>query len=75
MAKLTRKCQGITSGFTSGYKRDDLIQKLGHIEYQGEKLVGGICDHVCRYMVDAEPEEMDTICEACPVTGLMDLID
>ena len=75
MPKLTRRGLGITDGFASGYKRDDLIQKLGHIEYQGEQLVGGICDHVCRYMVDAEPEEMDSICEACPVTRLTELID
>ena len=33
MAKLTRRTsRGITDGFLSNYKRDDLIQKLGHIE-------------------------------------------
>ena len=75
MPKLTRRGLGITDGFASGYKRDELIQKLGNIEYRGQELAGDICDHVCRYPGEADPEEMDSICEACPVTRMMELID
>lgn len=77
MAKLTRRTsRGITDGFISGYKRDDLIQKLGALEYGGEQLMEQVCDGVCRLREEAEdPMEMDSICEGCPVTQLMDLLE
>lgn len=77
MAKLTRRTsRGITDGFLSNYKRDDLIQKLGHIEYGCEELAERICDGVCRFREEAEDQmEMDSICEGCPVTQLMDLLE
>ena len=74
MPKLTRRGLGITEGFISGCKRDELIQKLGHIEHQGEQLARDICDHACRYPTEADPDELTTICEACPVTRLMEMI-
>jgi len=75
MAKLTRRSLGICDGFISGYKRDELVQKLGNIEHRGEGLIRDICDHACRYPTEADPDELSTICEACPVTRLMEMID
>ena len=77
MAKLTRRPRrGISDGFISGYKREDLIQKLGALEYGGEQLMEQVCDGVCRFREETEdPMEMDSICEGCPVTQLMELLE
>lgn len=75
MPKLTKRSLGIMDGFTSKYPKDDIIQKLGHIEHRGAQLAGDICDHCCRYPKEADPDELTTICEACPVTRLMELLN
>lgn len=75
MARLTRRSSGITDGFISGYNRDDLIQKLGHIEHRAEDLVGQICDHYCRHREEANELGLEFICENCPMTQLMEMID
>lgn len=75
MPKLTKRSLGITDGYSSNYKRDELVQKLGAIEHRGVNIAQNICDHVCRYPNEADDYEMDSLCEACPVTRLMELID
>lgn len=74
MPKLTKRSLGITDGYASGYQKDDVVQKLGYIEHRGVQLVEEICDHCCRYPGEADPDELTTICEACPVTRLMEMI-
>jgi len=75
MAKLNRRSSGLTDGFVSGYKRDELIRKLGHIEHSAEDLIGQMCDHYCRHREEANEIGLEFICEACPMTRLMEMID
>lgn len=76
MAILTRRSGGITNGFISGYKREELIQKLGRIEHAAPGLLEKMCDDHCRYPLEAEDSgELEGICEACPVRRVMDMID
>lgn len=75
MPKLTKRSLGILDGFASRYQRDELIQKLGHIEHKGVELVEEICDHCCRHPGEADPDELTCICEACPVTRLREMLD
>ena len=74
MAKLTKRGMGILDGFVSNYRKDELVQKLGAIEHRGEQLTSDICDHVCRYPIEADEDELPTICEACPMTRLREMI-
>lgn len=75
MTKLTKRTSGITEGYGSGYNRDDLIQKLGTIEYTGPELAKKVCSLYCRHREDAEEYGLEFICEACPMTALMEMID
>lgn len=53
----------------------ELIEKLGIIEHQSESLIGQICDHYCYKPAVAEnEEELQPICERCPVTKFAELI-
>ncbi len=75
MSRLTsERVNGIRTGYWSPAKKDQLIQKLGPIEAQGERLLGEICDQVCRfvYQQDELPEEQ---CEQCPVDKLAKMMD
>lgn len=75
MSKLTaERVNGIKTGYWSPAKKDQLIQKLGPIEAQGERLLGKICDQVCRftYQQDELPEEQ---CETCPVDALAKMVE
>lgn len=75
MARLTKRSIGLTDGYISGHKRDELIQKLGQIEYQAEDLIGQICDRYCRHREEARELGLEFICENCPMTQLMEMID
>ena len=75
MARLTKRSSGITDGYISGYKRDELIQKLGAIEHGFDSLAENICDHYCQHRADAEEFGLEFICESCPMTRLMEMID
>lgn len=75
MPKLTRRSSGITDGFLSGYKRDELIQKLGQIEHRAEDLIGQVCDHYCLHREMAEEIGLEFICENCPMTRLLEMIE
>lgn len=75
MARLTRRSNGITDGFVSGYKRDELLQKLGNIEHRSEPLAEQICESYCKHREDADEIGMEFICESCPLTALMEMIE
>lgn len=75
MARLTKRNTGITDGFCSNYRRDDLIQKLGHIEHHAEDLITQVCDNYCRNREDARELGLEYICEGCPMTRLVEMID
>lgn len=74
MSKLTaERVNGLKTGYWSPAKKDQLIQKLGPIEAQGERLLGEICDSVCKYLInDDAPEER---CERCPVDALAKMVE
>lgn len=74
MPRLTRRSSGLGDGFASDHKRDDLIQKLGQMEYQDEDLIGQICDHYCRHREEANELGLEFICENCPMRTLMEMI-
>lgn len=75
MALLTKRSLGITDGFTSGYKRDDLIQKLGHIEHESEDLFGELCDTYCKFREELDQCDLADRCEMCPLSRLGDMIN
>lgn len=75
MPRLTKRSSGLTNGFCSNYRRDDLIQKLGHIEHSAEDLIGQVCDHYCRHREEADEIGLEFICESCPMARLMEMID
>lgn len=74
MARLTRRSIGITDGYASKYKRDELIQKLGQIEHRSEDLIGQMCECYCRHREEANELGLEFICESCPMTQLMEMI-
>jgi|GEM_PF-5402700 len=74
-SRLTaERVNGIRTGYWSPVKKDELIQKLGPLEHHGERLLGEICDRVCRfaYQQDELPEEQ---CEQCPVEKLAKMLE
>lgn len=75
MPRLTRRSSGLGDGFVSDHKRDELIQKLGSIEHRSEDLIGQMCDHYCRHREEANEIGLEFICEDCPMTQLMAMID
>ena len=74
MARLTRSSTGITDGFCSNYRREELIQKLGHIEHKAEDLIGQMCEHYCLHREMADEIGLEYTCEGCPMTRLMEMI-
>ena len=62
MAQLTRRGNGISAGYISGYKRDDLVQKLGRIEHAAPELLKKMWDDHCRYPLEAYEWELSSIC-------------
>lgn len=75
MAKLTKRSLGLTDGYASNYKRDDLIQKLGRLEYAGSQIVQEMCDYGCRFPQEADAYELDSICGVCPIRRLVDMLE
>ena len=74
-AFLTRK--GERSGWFSMAKKQELVDKLGPIEYEAEDVLGKMCDHYCRHTSAASgktQDELSALCEACPLSKLGDLI-
>ncbi|MBQ0037825.1 MAG: hypothetical protein KBS74_04040 [Clostridiales bacterium] len=77
MAKLTsERVNGIKTGYWSLAKKDELIQRLGQIEYRSEKLISQICDSLCRMpRGDVPADQLEEFCEHCPATILAKMID
>lgn len=74
MAKLTKRGLGLLDGYKTTANRTEITRKLGEIEHKAERLAGEACDFACRYLKDADDDEIRTICEACPMTRLLELI-
>lgn len=51
------------------------ITKLGKIEHKAYDLIEDVCDNYCRYgIAPLTQEELDSICDGCPLSKLHDLI-
>lgn len=75
MNRLTaERMNGIKTGYWSPVKKDELIQKLGPLEQHGERLLGEICDTVCRYRYIRDAEELEEQCDRCPVDKLAKML-
>ena len=75
MGKLTRRSLGLGEGFTSDQSKHQLIQKLGAIEHRAEDVLSGMCDYGCRFPLEADEDELSGICEECPMTKLLRMIE
>lgn len=73
---LTRKSK--QTGYYSPYKKEDLVEKLGPIEQEAERLLQRVCEERCVFrrppLEPTEQEEMDEICENCPLSRLGELM-
>lgn len=75
MERMTHeRCSGIKRGYWSAKTKEEVVQKLGAIEHRADDLLGKICDYGCRFPYEADQEELDGICQECPVTKLAELI-
>ena len=75
MALLTKRGSGLNTGFVSGYKREEMVQKLGRIEHAAPQLLKKLCDGNCRFPMEADEYELTEICEVCPVTRVLEMIE
>lgn len=75
MAKLTmERVNGIKTGYWSTAKKDELIQRLGQIEYRSDWLISQACS-LCRLPYEIKDKaELDERCDHCPLTVLDKLI-
>lgn len=73
---LTKK--GEKTGWYSMYKKEDLVNKLGPIEHEAEEILEQICEKRCAFrrppLLPENQEDMDAICEDCPMNRLAQLI-
>ena len=73
---LTQK--GKTCGWYSTSKKEDLVNKLGPIEHEAEEILEQICEKRCTFrrppLMPENQEDMDAICEDCPMNRLAQLI-
>ena len=73
---LTKK-SGKT-GWYSMYKKEDLVNKLGPIEHEAGEILEQICEKRCAFrrptLLTENQEDMDAICEDCPMNRLAQLI-
>ena len=73
---MTKK--GEKSGWYSQYKKVDLVNKLGPIEHEAEGILEQICEKRCVFrrppLLPENQEDMDAICEGCPMNRLAQLI-
>ena len=48
---------------------------MGDIQRQAEEVAGEICDHYCKHpQTAAGQEELDRICDGCPLNRLLEMI-
>ena len=75
MGKLTYRSPDLTEGFRSEFTKPEVVRKLGFIEHRGPELLGAVCDYGCRFPMEADDDELQGICDACPVTKLMGFVE
>lgn len=76
MAKLTKEANFIgRTIFTPAGEWWEVAAKLGRLERRGVELVGEICDYCCNYPIEADKDELPSLCEACPTTRLLALLE
>ena len=71
MTLTSVRCNGIKTGYWSPAKKDDLVQRLGSIEAQADRLISQSCDAIC--LVELCNGDEDA-CRRCPLTELHGLI-
>ena len=74
MPKLTKRAIGLLDGYKTTASRVEITRKLGEIEHKAERLAEEVCSFACQYLKEADDDEIRTICEACPMTRLLDMI-
>ena len=75
MEKLTRQTPPENLiRYVSTSEHYDLVQKLGEIEHQSEHLIGQVCDNICAFRNEKDPDTFHRTCAACPITTLAELI-
>lgn len=75
MEKLTRQTSPENLiRYVSTSDRYDLVQKLGAIEHQSERLIGQVCDQICCFRNEPDPDKFHETCAKCPISELADLI-
>lgn len=76
MARLTHeRVNGIKDGYWSPAKKDELVQRLGGIEYGYERIAESVCDRICKYYdINLGQEDLDEHCNRCPLNTLDNLI-
>lgn len=75
MAKLTTKGGTGAERYHTSRSKAEVVQKLGMIEDRAEELVGMICDDCCRHPLDADADELESICAGCAASRLMEMIE
>ena len=74
MPKITKRGIGLLDGYKCDKGRVEIVQKLGTIEHRAERLISETCEFACKHLQTADEDEIRTICEACPMSRLVELI-
>ena len=74
MGKITKRGIALLDGYKCDKGRVEIVQKLGNIEHRAERLISETCEFACKYLKTADEDEIRTICEACPMSRLAELI-
>lgn len=75
MARLTKKSPDLNELFRSDYTKPELARKLGLIEDRAGGLASAVCDYCCRFpYICRNQQELENVCQECPVTRLVNLI-
>lgn len=74
MGKITKRGIALLDGYKSDKGRGEIVQKLGNIEHRAERIISQTCEYACKYLQTADEDEIRTICEACPMSRLVELI-
>lgn len=75
MPKLTKRTSGLGDGFQSGYKRNELVLKLGTLEHEAPGMISEICTRYCKHPEQLDSSDLYDVCEGCPLSRLVNLLD
>lgn len=76
MPRLTKRyLRGADIGYEAIGSQEAAINKLGRIETRGPELLNRVCDYSCRILMEADPDEREGLCQECPVTKLLRIIE